>query len=130
MEQTGRLSAWRSAFLAARLRPPVVRGPVLARALARLALIFRSLVKPRFFLRLAAARALTRRPRSHRPQSRARCVAAFRRGPRGADQSRAGRRCGGARRRGGGGRAAPFFLFLPPGLWLLQVPVSCPRRRG
>src|SRR6476619_1269722 len=46
LEQTGRLSAWRSAFLAARARPWAVLGPVLARAFARLALILRSLVQP------------------------------------------------------------------------------------
>jgi hypothetical protein len=49
LEQTGRLSAWRSAFLAARARPSAVFGPVLACAFARLALILWSLVKPRFF---------------------------------------------------------------------------------
>src|SRR3954463_13070346 len=64
LEQTGRLSAWRSEFLAARARPWAVLGPELARAFARLALILRSLVKPRFFLRLASSRSLqTRRPR-------------------------------------------------------------------
>src|SRR5262249_18660866 len=105
MEQTGRLSAWRSAFLAARARPRVVRGPVLARAFARLAVILRSLVKPRF-LRLAAAQELTRRPRTRRPRSLARGVAAFRREPRDAGPSRAGRHCGGGRRGGGGGRSA------------------------
>src|SRR5262249_19280290 len=110
LEQTGRLSAWRSAFLAARARPRVVRGPVLARAFARLALILRSLVKPRFFLRLAA-RGLTRRPRTRRPRSLARCVAALRRGPRDAGRSRAGRRCGGSRRRRLGGRSARSRRF-------------------
>src|SRR6187431_2359172 len=48
LEQTGMLRAWRSAFLAVRARPWAVLGPVLARAFARLALILRSLVKPRF----------------------------------------------------------------------------------
>ena len=47
-----------SAFLAERARPWVVCGPVLARAFARLALILRSLVKPRFFLWLASSRSL------------------------------------------------------------------------
>ena len=58
LEQTGRLSAWRSEFLAARARPWAVLGPELARAFARLALILRSLVKPRFFLGLASSRSL------------------------------------------------------------------------
>ena len=43
----GRLSPWRSAFLAVRARPLSVFGPVLACAFARLALILWSLVKPR-----------------------------------------------------------------------------------
>src|SRR5262249_28839075 len=106
MEQTGTLRAWRSAFLGARARPRVVCGPVLARALARLALILRSLVKPRFFLRLAAARALTRRPQSRRSRSLARAVAAFRRRPHDARRSRAERRCGGSRRWRPDGRSA------------------------
>src|SRR5262249_58029634 len=110
IDQRGRLSAWRSALLAARARPRVVRGPVLARAFARLAVILRSLVKPRF-LRLAAAQELTRRPRTRRPRSLARGVAAFRRGPRDAGPSRAGRHCGGSRRWGAGGRSPPFCRF-------------------
>ena len=57
-EQTGRLNPWRNAFRAARARPRAVFGPVLARAFARLALILRSLVKPRFFLWLASSRSL------------------------------------------------------------------------
>src|SRR6476619_6812575 len=94
LEQTGRLSAWRSAFLAARARPSAVFGPVLACAFARLALILWSLVKRRFFLRLASARSLQTR----RPRFLARSVAAFRRGPPDAARSRAGWRCGGSRR--------------------------------
>jgi hypothetical protein len=50
LEQTGRLSAWRSAFLAARARPLAVFGPVLACAFARLALILWSLVNHVFSL--------------------------------------------------------------------------------
>jgi len=58
LEQAGRLNPWRRAFLATRARPRAVCGPVLARAFARLALILRSLVKPRFFLWLAWPRLL------------------------------------------------------------------------
>src|SRR6516225_222402 len=50
LEQAGRLNPWRRAFLATRARPRAVCGPVLARAFARFALIFRSLVKLRFLL--------------------------------------------------------------------------------
>ena len=71
-----------------------VFGPVLARAFARLALILRSLVKPRFFLWLASSRSLQTR----RPRPLARSVAVFRRAPPDADRSRAGWRCGGSRR--------------------------------
>ena len=67
MEQTERLSAWRSAFLAARARPRVVCGPVLASAFVRLALILRSLVTPHFPLRLAAARVLIPNPIDQNP---------------------------------------------------------------
>src|SRR6516164_4580276 len=44
---------WRSAFRADRARPWEVCGPVLARALARLAFLLRSVVKSRLFLSLA-----------------------------------------------------------------------------
>src|SRR5262249_2729608 len=93
LEQTGRLSPWRSAFLAARARPSAVFGPVLASAFARLALILWSLVKPRFFLGLASSRSLQIRC----PRFPARSVAAIGRGLPDAARSRAGWRCGGSR---------------------------------
>ena len=55
-ESTGRLSAWRSEFRAERALPCLVFGPVLARALARFALILRMLVTPHFFLWLESSR--------------------------------------------------------------------------
>ena len=50
-EQTGKLNPCRSALRAARQRPYRVRGPVLARKFARLALVLSSLLKPRPLLR-------------------------------------------------------------------------------
>jgi hypothetical protein len=48
---TGTFNPWRSALRADLARPKRDFGPVLARELARLALLFRSLVKPPFSLR-------------------------------------------------------------------------------
>ena len=45
-EETDTLKPWRSAFRAVRARPCAVFGPVLARALARFALILRALDTP------------------------------------------------------------------------------------
>jgi hypothetical protein len=58
VERMGRLNPWRSAFLEEAARPRAVFGPVLARAFARLARIFRSLVTPRFFSFLVSSRLL------------------------------------------------------------------------
>src|SRR6516164_3080708 len=60
-EETGKLNAWRSAFRVACERPRAVFGPVLARALARLALILRSLVTRRSLLPPASSRPLRTR---------------------------------------------------------------------
>src|SRR5262249_24480506 len=124
LEQTGRLSAWRREFLAARARPSAVFGPVLACAFARLALILWSLVKPRFFLGLASSRSLQIR----RPQFLARSVAAFRRGPPDAARSRAGWRCDGPRRWWLGDRSARYCR----GAWRVCRPRGrlCSRRLG
>src|SRR5215467_166987 len=60
-KEAGRLKPWRSAFRAACERPGAVFGPVLARALARLALTLRSLVTQRSLLPPASSRPLRTR---------------------------------------------------------------------
>src|SRR6516164_3653255 len=88
-EETGKLNAWRSAFRVACERPRAVFGPVLARALARLALILRSLVTWRSLLPPASSR-----PLRTRPQLLAPAAAALHRAPRDADRFHGAWHCG------------------------------------
>src|SRR5262245_25222138 len=89
-ERTGRLSPWRCAFLVERALPAAVFGPVLACALARFALILRSLVTRHSFLRpIACHRWLEFRHARAGARSPAACERAWPDGGR----SRAKQRC-------------------------------------
>src|SRR6516162_5725613 len=102
-KETDRLKAWRSALRAACERPCVVFGPVLARALARLALILRSLVTRRSLFPPASSQSLRTRLQLLAP-----AAAAPHSARHDADRSHGAWRCDGSRRSWLGDRSARY----------------------